>query len=81
MVVTVLDKSADLPFQVSAQEVVLQEKADLHGLVLSLDFALGLRVMRRKVPNEERGDQETDNPKTPVAAASRRRLNSDRCRT
>ena len=47
MVVTVLDKSADLPFQVSAQEVVLQEKADLHGLVLSLDFALGLRVMRR----------------------------------
>ena len=47
MVVTVLDKSADLPFQVSAQEVVLQEKADLHGLVPSLDFALGLRVMRR----------------------------------
>ena len=47
MVVTVLDKSADLPFQVSAQEVGLQENADLHGLVPSLDFALGLRVMRR----------------------------------
>ena len=32
-------------------------------------------------PEDEREDQETDNPETPVAASGRRRLNSNRNRT
>ena len=46
MVVIVIDKRADLAFQIAGQEVVFQENPVLHGLVPAFDLALGLGVMR-----------------------------------
>ena len=46
VVVVVLDKGTDLPFQVARQEVVFQQNPVLHGLVPTLDLALGLGMMR-----------------------------------
>jgi hypothetical protein len=41
-VVVVIDEGADLPFEVSRQEVVFQQDAVLQGLVPAFDLALGL---------------------------------------
>ena len=46
MIVVVVDECVDLPFQVTGQEVVLQQNPVLHGLMPTLDLALCLRVMR-----------------------------------
>ena len=43
-VVVVLDEGRDLAFEVSGQEVVLEQDAVLQCLVPALDFALGLRM-------------------------------------
>ena len=45
--VAVIDKGADLLFQVAGQEVVFKQNPVLHGLVPTLDLPLCLRVMRR----------------------------------
>ena len=42
-----VDEGADLPFQISGQEVVLQQNPVLHGLMPALDLALGLGMMWR----------------------------------
>ena len=46
VVVVVVDECVDLPFQVTGQEVVFQQKPVLYGLIPALDLALCLRVMR-----------------------------------
>ena len=45
-VIVVLDERRDLAFEVSGQEVVLQQDAVLQRLVPALDLALGLRMER-----------------------------------
>ena len=47
MVVVMVDESADLPFQIAGQEVVLQENPVFHGLMPPFDLALGLGVVWR----------------------------------
>ena len=44
LVVVVLDEGLDLGFEVTGQEVVLQQDAVLESLVPAFDLALGLRV-------------------------------------
>ncbi len=46
-VVVVLDKGADLPFEIARQVVVIEQDAVLEGLMPALDLALRLRVIRR----------------------------------
>ena len=46
VVVVMIDEGADLRFQVARQIVVLQQNTVFHGLVPTLDLALGLRVIR-----------------------------------
>lgn len=46
LVVVVLDKAADGLLECAGQVVILEQDAVLQGLVLSLDLALGLRVVR-----------------------------------
>ncbi len=46
-VIVVIDESADLCFESTRKEVVLQQDAVLQRLVPSLDLALGLRMARR----------------------------------
>ena len=50
VVVVVIDKGTDLLYQVTRQLVVFQQDAVLHCLMPPLDFALGLRMVRR-TPN------------------------------
>lgn len=45
-VVIMLDERLDLAFEVTGQEVVLEQDAVLQGLVPALDLALGLRMER-----------------------------------
>lgn len=45
LVVVVVDEGGDLAFQVSRQEVMLEQDAVLHRLVPALNFALGLWVV------------------------------------
>ena len=45
-VIVVLDEGRDLAFEVSGQEVVLQQDAVFQGLVPALDLALGLGMER-----------------------------------
>ena len=45
LMVVVTDERIDLRFKVSGQEVVFQQDAVLQSLMLSLDLALGLRMM------------------------------------
>ena len=47
LVVVVIDKGFDLSFEIAGQEVVFQQDAVLQSLVPPLDFALGLRMVRR----------------------------------
>ena len=46
LVIIVLDEAPDLHLEITRQEVVLQQDAVLERLMPSLDFALGLRVVR-----------------------------------
>jgi hypothetical protein len=46
LVVVMIDKGADLVFEIARQIVVLQQDAVLQGLVPTFDLALGLRVIR-----------------------------------
>ena len=45
LVIVMIDEGADLVFEIAGQIVVLQQDAVLHGLMPTLDLALGLRVM------------------------------------
>ena len=45
VVVVVVDEGADLALEITGQEVLLQRDTVLHGLVPSLDLALGLWVI------------------------------------
>ena len=45
VVVVVIDEGADLAFQITRQEVVLQQDAVLQRLMPALDLALGLGVI------------------------------------
>src|SRR6056297_3377247 len=47
LVVVIFDKGADLALEISGQEVMLEQNTVLHGLVPSLDLALGLWVVWR----------------------------------
>ena len=44
LVIVVLDEGLDLLFEITGQEVVLQQRAVLERLVPALDLALGLRM-------------------------------------
>ena len=46
-VVVMIDEGGNLPFQVARQEVMFEQDAVLHGLVLALDLALGLGMIGR----------------------------------
>ena len=45
--IVVVDDGGDLGFEITRQEVVLQQDAVLQRLVPALDLALGLRMARR----------------------------------
>ena len=45
--IVVVDEGGDLGFEITRQEVVLQQDAVLQRLVPALDLALGLRMARR----------------------------------
>jgi len=47
LVIVMLDESIDLVFQMSRQVIALQQDAVLQGLMPTLDFALGLRMVWR----------------------------------
>ena len=47
LIVVVIDEGFDLRFQITRQEIVFQQDPVLQGLVPSLDFALGLGMIRR----------------------------------
>ena len=46
LVVLVIDKGADLAFEIAGQIIVFQQNTVLHGLMPALDFALGLWMER-----------------------------------
>ena len=46
VVIVVIEEGTDLVFQITRQEVVLQQDAVLQRLMPALDLALGLGVMR-----------------------------------
>ena len=50
MVVVVIDEGADLAFQITRQEVVLQQDVVLQRLMPALDLALGLGVCPPSAP-------------------------------
>ena len=52
VVVVMIDKGADLVFEVARQIVVFQQYPVLQGLMPALDVALGLRVIR--LPSDHR---------------------------
>ena len=47
LVIVVIDEGADLSSQVIREEVILQQDFILQSLMPSLDFTLGLRMIRR----------------------------------
>jgi len=47
LIVVVVDERVDLALQIAGQIIVFQKNSVFHGLVPSLDFALGLRVVWR----------------------------------
>ena len=47
MVIVVLDKAADVGFEIAGQVVIFEQDAVLQGLMPALYLALGLRVMGR----------------------------------
>ena len=44
--VIVFDESADLPFEIAGQVIIVEQDSVLQGLVPALDLSLGLRVIR-----------------------------------
>ena len=74
-VVVVLDEGADLPFEVSWQEVVFQQDAVLQGLVPAFDLAMGLGMVRRAADVlDAAGVQVVGEVRNPLKPASRTSL-------
>ena len=45
LMIVMIDEGFDLSLEIAGQEVVFQQDAVLQGLMPTLDFALGLRVI------------------------------------